>query len=149
MRALPSRWESDATPRRFFPPEYKAEVVELIRSSGRMAQVAQELDLTETAVRHSVRRRSGRKSPAMVSPASSVTSCACAGRIGICARSARFSARPRFLPRGDRSPVSCYRLIDAEKPHHQVSRLCRVLGVARAGYYAWRDPPSQRTLEDA
>jgi putative transposase len=46
--------------------------------------------------------------------------------------------------------VSCYRLIDAEKPHHQVSRLCRVLGVARAGYHAWASrPPSQRTLEDA
>jgi putative transposase len=46
--------------------------------------------------------------------------------------------------------VSCYRLIDAEKPHHQVSRLCRVLGVARAGYHAWASrPPSQRKLEDA
>ena len=46
--------------------------------------------------------------------------------------------------------MSCYRLIDAEKPHHQVSRLCRVLGVARAGYHAWTSrPPSQRTLEDA
>jgi transposase-like protein len=31
-------------PRRFFPPEYKAEVVELIRSSGKTAgQVAREL----------------------------------------------------------------------------------------------------------
>jgi putative transposase len=46
--------------------------------------------------------------------------------------------------------VSCYRLIDAEKAHHQVSQLCRVLGVARAGSYAWASrPPSRRTLEDA
>jgi len=46
--------------------------------------------------------------------------------------------------------VSCYRLIDAEKAHHTVSRLCRVLGVARAGYYAWASrPPSQRTVDDA
>jgi transposase InsO family protein len=46
--------------------------------------------------------------------------------------------------------VSCYQLIYAEKPHHQVSRLCRVLGVARAGYYAWASrPPSPRTLDDA
>ena len=45
--------------------------------------------------------------------------------------------------------MSCYRLIDAEKPHHQVSRLCRVLGVARAGYYAWASrPPSARTVAD-
>jgi putative transposase len=46
--------------------------------------------------------------------------------------------------------VSCYRLIDAEKAHHQVSRLCRVLGVARAGYYAWASrPPSARAVADA
>jgi transposase len=43
--------------RRFFPPEYKAEVVELIRSTGKtVGQVARELDLTETAVRTWVRQ---------------------------------------------------------------------------------------------
>ena len=43
--------------RRFFPPEYKAEVVELIRSTSKSAgQVARELDLTETAVREWVKR---------------------------------------------------------------------------------------------
>jgi transposase len=43
--------------RRFFPPEYKAEVVELVRATGKTAgQVAKELDLTETAVRAWVRR---------------------------------------------------------------------------------------------
>jgi transposase len=57
MRVLPSRWECDATPRRFFPPEYKAEVVELIRSTGKtVGRVARELDLTETAVREWVKR---------------------------------------------------------------------------------------------
>jgi transposase InsO family protein len=46
--------------------------------------------------------------------------------------------------------VSCYRLIDAENAPHQVSRLARVLGVSRAGDYAWASrPPSQRTLTDA
>jgi transposase len=44
-------------PRRFFPPEYKAEVIELIRSTGKtVGQVARELDLTETAVRQWVRQ---------------------------------------------------------------------------------------------
>src|SRR5215213_4070628 len=44
-------------PRRFFPPEYKAEVVELIRTTGKtVGQVARELDLTETAVRQWVRQ---------------------------------------------------------------------------------------------
>jgi transposase len=44
-------------PRRFFPPAYKAEVVELIRSTGKtVSQVARKLDLTETAVRQWVRQ---------------------------------------------------------------------------------------------
>jgi transposase len=44
-------------PRRFFPPEYKAEVVELICTTGKtVGQVARELDLTETAVREWVKR---------------------------------------------------------------------------------------------
>src|SRR5215211_4870491 len=55
-----------------------------------------------------------------------------------------------FLRQGDRSPMSCYRLIDAEKAHHPVSQLARVLGVARAGYYAWAcRPPSDRSRSDA
>ena len=39
-------------PRRKFTDEYKAEVVALVRSSGKsVGQVARDLDLTETAVR--------------------------------------------------------------------------------------------------
>ena len=45
--------------------------------------------------------------------------------------------------------MTSYRLIDQEKAHHTVSRLARVLGVARAGYYAWaRRPLSQRAVAD-
>jgi putative transposase len=43
-----------------------------------------------------------------------------------------------------------FRLIEAEKAQHPVSLLCSVLGVTRAGYYAWRRRgPSGRTLGDA
>jgi putative transposase len=45
--------------------------------------------------------------------------------------------------------VSCYRLIEAEKAHHSVSRLARVLGVSRAGFYAWQSrPPSAKAMVD-
>ena len=37
-----------------------------------------------------------------------------------------------------------YRLIAEEKPHHPVSRLARVLGVSRAGFYAWQSRPLSR-----
>jgi putative transposase len=43
-----------------------------------------------------------------------------------------------------------FRLIDEERSHHAVSLLCRVLGVTRAGYYAWRKrEPSARAIQDA
>jgi putative transposase len=44
----------------------------------------------------------------------------------------------------------CFRLIDAKKSQHPVSLLCSVLGVSRAGYYAWKDrPASVRQRRDA
>jgi putative transposase len=43
-----------------------------------------------------------------------------------------------------------FRLIEAERAQHAVSRLCQVLGVTRAGYYAWKSrPPSPRALADS
>jgi len=43
-----------------------------------------------------------------------------------------------------------FRLIEAEKAQHPVSLLCSVLGVTRAGFYAWRQRgPSRRAVGDA
>jgi putative transposase len=42
-----------------------------------------------------------------------------------------------------------FRLIEAERAQHSVSLLCSVLGVTRAGFYAWkRRPLSRRELRD-
>ena len=40
--------------------------------------------------------------------------------------------------------MSCVRLIDAKRAQHPVSLLCSVLGVSRAGYYAWTERPASR-----
>ena len=51
--------------RRKFSGEYKAEVVELIRKSGKsVGAVARELDLTETAVREWVKQADAAAAPA-------------------------------------------------------------------------------------
>ncbi|MBW6468599.1 MAG: hypothetical protein K0B85_05515 [Coriobacteriia bacterium] len=42
-----------------------------------------------------------------------------------------------------------FALIDEEKSHHRISRMCRVLGVTAAGYYAWKNRPrSARSIQD-
>jgi putative transposase len=42
-----------------------------------------------------------------------------------------------------------FQLIDQERAHHAVSRLCSVLNVTRQGYWAWtKRPASRRRLED-
>ena len=44
----------------------------------------------------------------------------------------------------------CLRLIEAKKAQHPVLLLCSVLGVSRAGFYAWRHrPASPRAVRDA
>ncbi len=46
--------------------------------------------------------------------------------------------------------MNLFRFIDAERAYLPVSLLCRVLGVSRGGYYAWRERlPSRRSREDA
>ncbi len=46
--------------------------------------------------------------------------------------------------------MSRFRFIEAEKDHHPVARLCRVLRVSTSGFYARRvRPPSARAVADA
>jgi hypothetical protein len=45
--------------------------------------------------------------------------------------------------------VNLFRFIDAERAKLPVSLLCRMLGVSRSGYYAWRRrAPSRKRSED-
>ena len=46
--------------------------------------------------------------------------------------------------------MSAFRLIEAERASHSVPLLCKLLGVSKSGYYAWRNRlPSERSRLDA
>ena len=46
--------------------------------------------------------------------------------------------------------MSSYRLIEAEKTSFPIQFMCRMLGVSRSGYYAWKSRlPSMRSRQDA
>ena len=46
--------------------------------------------------------------------------------------------------------MSSYKLIEAEKTSFPVQFMCRMLGISRSSYYAWRSgSPSKRTREDS
>jgi putative transposase len=45
--------------------------------------------------------------------------------------------------------VTRFRFIEAEKDNHPISLMCRMLGVSRSGFHAWRSrAPSDRQLTD-
>ncbi len=46
--------------------------------------------------------------------------------------------------------MSRFRFVDAEKARFPVSLLCKIVGVSKSGYYAWKSrPPSKRSRDDA
>jgi putative transposase len=126
--------------RRKFTPEFKAEVVGLcLRGDRTIGQVSRDLDLTETAVRAWVKQAEVDlgKGPAEALTTSEREELRRLRREVRQLREDReiLKKAARLLREGKQVKFA---FIHAEKAHHSIVALCRVLGVAPSGYHAWR-----------
>ncbi|WP_203872456.1 IS3 family transposase, partial [Planomonospora parontospora] len=53
----------------------------------------------------------------------------------------------RLLRGRESMTLAKYELIDAEKAHHKIAKMCAWLEVSRSGYYEWRQRPASATAQ--
>ena len=136
-----------------YPEQFRREAVELVRRSGRSArEIAADLGVTEQSLRTWVKQSDVDQGRAHGLSSEEKEELRRLRREVRVLREEREILKSHGLLRhGDGvDPVAAFRFIAAEWANHKVARMCRVLGVSRAGFYGWeRRAPCDRELTDA
>ncbi|MEE8373070.1 MAG: IS3 family transposase [Dehalococcoidia bacterium] len=137
--------------RRKYTPEQKADAVQLVHEVGSLAQVARDLDLTESSLRNWVKQAKidegqGPEGALMTEEREELRRLRRENRTLEMEREFLKKAGS-LLRQGTRS---AYALISAEKANYPIALMCRVLEVSRSGWYAYesRIRPSDREIRD-
>ena len=127
--------------RRRFSPQFKAEAVQMVIETGKpIAEVARELGIHDGTLGNWVNAWR-REHPEPDQPLTPSGACPRAGngrRDPPAADGERVSEKSRGLLRPDAPVAVRCALIDAEKANYPVMWMCRLLGVPRSSFYAWR-----------
>jgi putative transposase len=136
-----------------YPPEFRTEAVRMLRAGLRSPkQLAAELGCSEQTLRHWWRQDEadrGERRDLLSSEERQRLRELEREKQGVASGARDPEAGRGFLCQGERSTVTRFRFVEAEAAQFPVSLLCRVVGVTRQGFYAWkRRPPSARELAD-
>ncbi|HEX7375437.1 MAG TPA: IS3 family transposase, partial [Steroidobacteraceae bacterium] len=144
-----------------YAPEFRRQMVELVRAGRDPADLAREFEPSAQAIRNWVAeadRAEGRREakPATADPALTAAEREELARLRRENKQLRLErdilsrAGGLVRPRDRDDPVRVFRFMKANQASFPVATMTRVLGVSKAGYYAWlHRPPSTRAVADA
>ena len=127
-----------------YAPEYRRQMVELVRSGRTPGELAREFECSASAIRNWVRqadRDEGRREDGLRS--TELEELQRLRRENRQLREERESLQKSYglVRSGDRlGPGEVLEHVKANQAHHRVATMCRVLGVSPSGYYAWQKP---------
>ncbi len=124
-----------------YPPEFRRQMVELVRSGRNPEELSRDFEPTAQAIRNwapQADRDEGRGADGLTTAPNARSWAVCGGRTASSGSSARSCQKPRpgSLERPDRSRRRVREFVKRNQAEYPVAALCRILGVATSGYYA-------------
>ena len=137
-----------------YPPEFRRQMIELVRAGRSAEELAKEFEPSAQAIRNWVAqadRDAGRRSDGLTNAERIELS-----RLRRENKQLRLEREIPLKSRGlvrsgdEGGSVEGFQFVSAHRAVYPIAAMCRVLGVSSSGYYAWaKRAPSARAISDA
>jgi transposase len=138
-----------------YPPEFREQILELVKAGRSPVELAQEFEPTAQTIRNWMRQAeldAGERQDGLSSPEREELA-----RLRRENKQLRLERKSRGLDRGSkehclgdrRGTAKIYAFVKAHQADYPIATICRVVGVSTSGHYAWKKRgPSTRDRED-